>query len=763
MSRMCFNCMQMTEDGDFCAFCGKKLKTAPAHHLLPGTVLNGKYTVGYALGEGGFGVTYIGLDNSLQIKVAIKEFFPKGIVGRNSAVSPDVSCLNAGESDKLFDAEKAKVINEARILAKFSKERGIVNVREYFEANNTAYIVMEYLEGETLEEYLAHSGPLSADQAFAFLLPVVNVLGKLHKEGVVHRDISPDNLMFDGDQIKLLDFGAAREVLYSTSKSFSVILKHGYAPEEQYRRKGHQGAWTDVYSLCATLYYCITNVIPDTSLDRMHEDDLKRPSDLGISITEQQENALLRGLSVLPEDRLQTVADFISAWNGEVVAMPNPQKETVAAYDKKGISPVGKDKKTSPSGSETIYGGQAAFAPVNADERRVSGYYASTDFSSTPTADKSNRKPKKKGALVAVLCSIIAVLLIGLIVFVIWRTGPNGNSDGSQSSTMGTTQSTPTNTENDVTNSLDSTDNTTSTTESTQTTTTAKDTLTEYLDQATSQMQSGSYDEALATLDTAEQVVGAHQQITQKRTEVRKSKLLNNISALESTGDYKAAIECISNSEDDLKSDPEIIQKSNSLKTTYKNTELSQAQTAYNNGNYDDALSILNATLTVLPNDADIAARIEKYTPVLYRKLTNNALKGSIRKEDVATDSKGNTYSDQLVFYAEFNHYNDGSKSFDKPSIEQYTGGKYSKFKATIVPHKEMDEYNKGCGAVVKIYADDRLIYTSTTITRKGSSVSVDLDITGVQYLKVQVEPTSSLESYYNNYTIILSDAKVYG
>lgn len=758
MSRMCFNCMKMTEDGEFCAFCGKKLKTAPAHHLLPGTILNGKYTVGYALGEGGFGVTYIGLDNSLQIKVAIKEFFPKGIVGRNSAITSDVSCLNAGESDKLFDTEKAKVINEARILAKFSKERGIVNVREYFEANNTAYIVMEYLEGETLEEYLAHSGPISADEAYTLLHPVMKVLEQLHNEGVVHRDISPDNLMFDGEQIKLLDFGAAREVLYSTSKSFSVILKHGYAPEEQYRRKGHQGAWTDVYSLCATLYYCITNVIPDTSLDRMHEDELKRPSDLGVSISIEQEDALMRGLSVLPEDRLQTVADFISAWNGEFVAMPNPQKETIAAYNDVRVS-TGEHNKINTSGAETVFGGQAAFVAVDSDERGVSGYYSS-NASSTPVVENNEQKSKKKGALVAILCSVIAVLLIGVIIFVIWFAG-NKDTDDSQSSTPGTTQSTQGNSENNDTNSPDNTENS-STTEPSQTTTTTEDTLTKYLNQATSQMQSGNYDDALATLDTAEQVVGAHQKITQKKNEVRKAKLLNEISTFEKAGNYKGAIECIANSDDDLKSEPEVIQKSNSLKSTYKNKELSRAQTSYNNGNYDEALSILNATLTILPGDADVTARIEKYTPVLYRKLTNNALSGSIRKEDVVTDSKGNTYNDQLVFYAEFNHYNDGSKSFDKPYIEQYTGGKYSKFKATIIPHKEMDEYNKGCGAVVKIYADDRLVYTSSTITRKGAAVNVDLNITGVQYLKIQVEPTSSLESYYNNYTIILADAKVF-
>ena len=326
MSRMCYYCMNATKDGEFCNFCGKQVRDVPSHHLMPGSELNGKYKVGYSLGEGGFGITYIGLDTSLQIKIAIKEFFPRGIVGRNNQVSADVFCVNGDNTESLFLTEKSKVINEARILAKFSNEPGIVNVRDYFEANNTAYIVMEYLEGETLESYLEHTGSLSPDETFNLLYPVMKVVEKLHSENVVHRDISPDNLMFSGKQLKLLDFGAAREVLYSTSKSFSVILKHGYAPEEQYRRKGYQGPWTDIYALCATMYFCMTGVVPDTSLDRLHEDELKPLSSYGVVLTDNQESAMNKGLSVLLENRFKKISEFIDLWNGNTVSVASSGK-----------------------------------------------------------------------------------------------------------------------------------------------------------------------------------------------------------------------------------------------------------------------------------------------------------------------------------------------------------------------------------------------------------------------------------------------------
>ena len=729
MSRMCFNCMKMTEDGEFCAFCGKKLKTAPAHHLLPGTILNGKYTVGYALGEGGFGVTYIGLDNSLQIKVAIKEFFPKGIVGRNSAITSDVSCLNAGESDKLFDSEKAKVINEARILAKFSKERGIVNVREYFEANNTAYIVMEYLEGETLEEYLAHSGPISADEAYALLHPVMKVLEQLHNEGVVHRDISPDNLMFDGEQIKLLDFGAAREVLYSTSKSFSVILKHGYAPEEQYRRKGHQGAWTDVYSLCATMYYCITNVIPDTSLDRMHEDELKRPSDLGVSISKQQEDALMRGLSVLPEDRLQSVADFVSVWNGGFVAMPNPQKETVAAYKNVQVTPSGDNRRINTSGAETVYGGQVNYSSVESDERKVSGYYSSTDISSTNS--EQIQRPKKT-ALIVVLCSIIAILLIGAILFIGWTLANREDNEGLQDNKPGTTQTTSGDNSEDTSTSKQET---TTSDQETTTTTPVVDKYQVYIDNADNLVAQNKFDEAIAELDTAEQLYGAHNRITTKRSEIIKSKGLYALTQYESASDYKGAIKYIDESMQDYISDADIVSKRNLYISKYRTQILSQAESAFKSSGYEKALEILNSSVDILSSDSEINAAIAKYSayaPVSVASLDYFTGSAYTVKNNIK-DNLGVVHNNVTMF-----NWSDNVYKLNK---------QYSTLSGTWF--QTYDYRNEWRETILEIYGDGVLLY-SGEMTRGVEPVNLNLNVSGVSELKISW--ALGVSGYENDY-----------
>lgn len=314
-------------------------------YIKPGTILHGRYTVGEVLGNGGFGITYFGQDNSLQMKVAIKEFFPRALVTRNNTISENVECIN---SQELFENEKSKVIKEARILAKFAKTPGIVNVLEYFEENNTAYIVMEYIEGGTLKEAIKRNGLMTPDYAFSALTPIMQVVGQLHRENVIHRDISPDNIMFDSNQPKLLDFGAAREILGETGDGLSIILKHGYAPQEQYSRKGNQGTWTDVYSLCATIYYCITGKTPDSALDRIHNDELIRPSQLGVKITPAQENALMQGLSIFPANRLQSIDQFVAAWNaGGTVYANNVQANIVNAKAHiNSNQPKSKKKKT---------------------------------------------------------------------------------------------------------------------------------------------------------------------------------------------------------------------------------------------------------------------------------------------------------------------------------------------------------------------------------------------------------------------------------
>jgi len=234
---ICMSCFAELKPGNaFCTECGyNEAEHIPAPHLLrPRTILNGKYLLGKVLGEGGFGITYIGWDLTLDLKVAIKEFFPTGFVSRETTSTTTVSPLE-GQQGEFFLKTREKFIDEAKTLAKFRTLPGIVSVNEFFIENNTAYIVMEYIEGETLKGYLAsRGGVLPSEQLFEMMKPVMVSLNEVHKKGLIHRDISPDNIMITREgYVKLLDFGAAREFIDSGNKSLSIMLKPGYAPEEQ--------------------------------------------------------------------------------------------------------------------------------------------------------------------------------------------------------------------------------------------------------------------------------------------------------------------------------------------------------------------------------------------------------------------------------------------------------------------------------------------------------------------------------------------------
>ncbi|MBE6713672.1 MAG: PDZ domain-containing protein [Ruminococcaceae bacterium] len=311
--RYCFNCLNEIAPGDkSCPFCHKSTSiTVPEYHLLPGTVLNGNILIGASLGEGGFGITYMGLELDSGTKVAVKEFFPGGYVNRNNSASASITCSKNQDRSDFFEKGRERFLKEARILAKFSGERGVVSVKSFFEANNTAYIVMEYLEGMDLKEYIKQNGVMSADHAIDLLLPLMYTLSKIHSQDLIHRDISPDNIRLVLGGLKLLDFGAARDVSADANKSLSVMLKPGYAPEEQYRTHGEQGPWTDIYALCATLYKCITGITPPESNERIFNDTLKRPSELGISIKPEIETALMKGLAVAAADRYQSIGQLI--------------------------------------------------------------------------------------------------------------------------------------------------------------------------------------------------------------------------------------------------------------------------------------------------------------------------------------------------------------------------------------------------------------------------------------------------------------------
>ena len=304
--------------------------------LRKGTRLIGRYTIEGVLGQGGFGITYLGMDELHKKKVAIKEFFPQGIVTRNIEYEDTVTVTLVGEKEN-YDKGKERFLKEAQTMAMFSKDKGIVKALDFFEINNTAYIVMEYLEGVTLKQYLRENERIAAEDLVELLVPLIEALDEIHSQGLIHRDISPDNIMVLPDgRIKLMDFGAARDYTEFGEKSLSIVLKPGYAPPEQYQTHGVQGPWTDIYALCATMYKCITGENPPDAIDRLVDDHLKKISTFGITVSPQIEEAIIKGMSVAAKDRYQNVGDFCEDLYGgyeerSVLGAEESQAEPVVA------------------------------------------------------------------------------------------------------------------------------------------------------------------------------------------------------------------------------------------------------------------------------------------------------------------------------------------------------------------------------------------------------------------------------------------------
>ena len=317
IENLCIHCMQEKNNAsEICPFCGFDPKTAeiPPYHLQPFSILAGKYLLGMAIGEGGFGITYIGMDLNLEMKVAIKEYYPNGCATRNRSESNTVISYSSSMHD-IFEEGREKFINEARLLAKCNNLPEIVSVKDFFKENHTAYIVMEYINGMTLKSYLKQNGgKLSAQKTLQMMKPVIHSLAKVHDMNLIHRDISPDNIMLCKDgAVKILDFGGARDYIFSTGKSMSIMLKPGYTPEEQYRAHGNQGPWTDVYALCATMYRCITGTIPPESLERAYHENLQPIWELASDCPPAAAYAIEKGMSIHTEDRFQSMQKLYSA------------------------------------------------------------------------------------------------------------------------------------------------------------------------------------------------------------------------------------------------------------------------------------------------------------------------------------------------------------------------------------------------------------------------------------------------------------------
>ena len=330
LDNLCLHCMgQLDHPDELCPHCGAnptKTSNAP-NQLESGSILAGTYLVGCVLGQGGFGITYIGLDLNLNLKVAIKEYFPEGYVTREGQTRATVMPL-PGERKALFERGRERFVSEAKTLAKFGDDPSIVGVRTFFYENGTAYIVMNYVEGVTLKEFAAkRGGKLPAREVLAMMEPLFVSLSKVHAAGLLHRDISPDNIMRKkSGALILLDFGAARQMSIAGEHSNTINVKHGFAPEEQYRTRGEQGPWTDVYALSATIYRLTTWVTPPEALDRMVDDTLiVSPTQLGANFSPAQEAALMHGLAVRASARTKDIAQFARELYGRnVTAFTQP-------------------------------------------------------------------------------------------------------------------------------------------------------------------------------------------------------------------------------------------------------------------------------------------------------------------------------------------------------------------------------------------------------------------------------------------------------
>ena len=335
--RRCMKCMHALAAGEtFCSECGRpygSVETEP-FALKPGTILDGKYLVGEMLGQGGFGITYIGFDLLLEQKVAIKEYYPMstGMVSRENSTTVvwSSAVMQKSGMEKGFDS----FLKEARKMAKLGGIPGVVGVKSVFIQNETAYIVMDFIEGETLLKKLQREGPMDYGTCISLMTPIMQALSEVHKHGIIHRDISPDNIMVQSDgKLILLDLGAAKDLDIQGKdgnvQSSQMVAKHGFSPVEQYGQAGKIGPWTDVYAMAATIYYCCTGVLPPSATDRMIEDTLTcRPR-----LTKEQFDVLAFCMNVLPQKRPQNMDALLQI-------VTHPVKNTRPAGDVPKTEPV---------------------------------------------------------------------------------------------------------------------------------------------------------------------------------------------------------------------------------------------------------------------------------------------------------------------------------------------------------------------------------------------------------------------------------------
>ncbi len=431
--RLCECCFAET-DSETCPHCGYNPNTYicdPA--VLPcGSILMGKYIVGLVIGKGGFGITYKAYDINAQKVVAIKEYYPNGLANR-TAGNPTIT-VSTAEDANIFRIGSEKFYNEARLVSKFNGNPGIVSVYEFFYENDTVYFTMEYLNGKSLKKYIDENGVLSEGQTVYIANCVSAALLAAHSINVLHRDISPDNIMICNDgTVKLIDFGAARQITLEGSQNFSVILKQGFAPLEQYQKKGKQGPWTDIYSLGATLYYALTRDTIDDPMSRMDDDSDLESNKYGIS---QPLFDIIRKATMLKTaERYGDIFMFKNALSAvNIVPVPLVTSAEIEAS-------VPEHRTAQPYAASAAYKSQKKNSePENYTKPIEESIPSKTDaVSAAPVAASdnvaANNVNKTNRIIIIAAAAVIAVALITVSIILLGKKAPDDDPSTAQAST----------------------------------------------------------------------------------------------------------------------------------------------------------------------------------------------------------------------------------------------------------------------------------------------------------------------------------------
>ncbi len=324
----CMGCMGEKDGSEACPLCGWQDSSAYVSYycLPPGTLLSDRFIIGKMLAKDEFSITYISWDKKLALKLAITEYFPGEFASRDTGKA-DVITYSDDDLNQFVNGLGA-FIEEAGKMAKLEGCAHVVYVRNFFRENNTAYMIKGYTEGVTLAKKVKKAGGrLEYTESMHYMLMISKALKEIHDKGIIHFNINPDSILIDNNnQIKLINFGFVRQIIGETSNKLSVFLKKGYTPREQYDKLIHCGPWTDVYSLGAMFYYILTGNLPPDSRERLKNDRLISPSMSGINIEEQDEQAIMKALSVRCEERFQKVDEFIAALKPLIEAKHDAEK-----------------------------------------------------------------------------------------------------------------------------------------------------------------------------------------------------------------------------------------------------------------------------------------------------------------------------------------------------------------------------------------------------------------------------------------------------